>query len=308
MLLLLTAFIWGSAFVAQKSGMDYIEPFTYNGIRTFIGGLVLIPVIFLFKKMGIGQSAPSEEGDDLSCEEKQEAKRKQNKVVLIGGICCGLALFVASSLQQFGVNYTTAGKAGFITTLYVVMVPIFSIFLRKKVKPVMWLCVAMGAVGMYMLCMKGDSFKLEFGDTLVLLCAVAFSVHILVIDYFSPKADGVKLSCIQFLTSGFLGLICMAIFENPDIHAIIDCAIPILYAGVLSCGVAYTLQVVAQKDADPTAASLILSLESVFAALSGAILLHESMTIRELAGCAIIFAAVIIAQLPSKEERLQARE
>lgn len=301
LLLLLTAFIWGSSFVAQKSGMDYIEPFTYNGIRTFIGGLVLIPVIFFLGKLNGSK-------ENASAQEDPAVKAANRKILIIGGICCGMALFAAASLQQFGIKYTTAGKAGFITTLYVVMVPIFSIFLRKKVKPIMWLCVAMGAVGMYMLCMKGDSFRLEFGDTLVLLCAVAFTIHILVIDYFSPKADGVKLSCIQFLFSGTLGIICMFIFEHPDINAIIDCAVPILYAGVLSCGVAYTLQVVAQKDADPTAASLILSLESVFAALSGAVLLHESMTLRELAGCAIIFAAVIIAQLPSKEDRLQVKE
>lgn len=297
-LLLITAAIWGSAFVAQKSGMDYIEPFTYNGIRTFIGGLVLIPVILF---MGRGSK-------DQDCEEvSPEEKSKNNKILLIGGICCGIALFVASSLQQFGVSYTTAGKAGFITTLYVVIVPIFSIFLRKKVRPIVWLCVVMGAVGLYLLCMTDASFKLQFGDTLVLLCAIAFSVHILVIDYFSPQVDGVKLSCIQFLTSGVLGMICMLIFESPDIKAILSCWLPILYAGVLSCGIGYTLQIVAQKYAEPTVASLLMSLESVFAVISAAIILQETMSLRELSGCAIIFAAVIIAQLPSKEEREEKR-
>ena len=297
LLLLLTAFVWGTSFVAQKSGMDYIEPFTYNGIRTFIGGLVLILVIYFFDRK-------NKEQIEAEKTNKTEAERaKEKKILLIGGICCGLALFAASSLQQFGVNYTTAGKAGFITTLYVVLVPIFSIVLRKKVRPVMWLCVVMGAVGLYLLCMTDDSFRLQFGDMLVLICAVAFAVHIMVIDYFSPKADGVKLSCIQFLFAGILGLICMVLFETPVLSAILDCAVPILYAGVLSCGVGYTLQVIAQKDAEPTAASLILSLESVFAVIAGAIILHESMSFREILGCAVIFAAVIIAQLPSKEER-----
>ncbi|MGN0719292.1 MAG: DMT family transporter [Anaerovoracaceae bacterium] len=290
-LLLLTAFIWGSAFVAQKSGMDYIEPFTYNGIRTFIGGLVLIPVIIFFTKKNNRQNETEEKVFDF----------EKDKIAIIGGICCGLALFVASSLQQFGVSYTTAGKAGFITTLYVVFVPILSLLLRKKVRPIMWICVALGAVGLYLLCMTDASFSLQFGDMLVLLCAVAFAVHILVIDHFSPKADGVKISCVQFLVSGVLGIICMFIFETPDLGNILACWLPILYAGVLSCGVAYTLQVVAQADADPTAASLILCLESVFAVISGAILLHESMSPRELMGCAVIFAAVIISNLPEKK-------
>lgn len=290
-LLLLTAFIWGSAFVAQKSGMDYIEPFTYNGIRTFIGGLVLIPVIIFFTKKNNRQNGTEEKVFDF----------EKDKIAIIGGICCGLALFVASSLQQFGVSYTTAGKAGFITTLYVVFVPILSLLLRKKVRPIMWVCVALGAVGLYLLCMTDASFSLQFGDMLVLLCAVAFAVHILVIDHFSPKADGVKISCVQFLVSGVLGIICMFLFETPDLGNILACWLPILYAGVLSCGVAYTLQVVAQADADPTAASLILCLESVFAVISGAILLHESMSPRELMGCAVIFAAVIISNLPEKK-------
>ena len=288
-LLLLTAIIWGSAFVAQKSGMDYVEPFTFNGIRTFIGGLVLIPVIFFMEKKN-----PPEE---ISREEKT----KKNKELLIGGICCGLALFAASSLQQFGVSYTTAGKAGFITTLYVVFVPIISVLLRKKVRPIMWLCVAMGAVGLYLLCMTDASFRLTFGDTLVLLCAVAFAVHILTVDHFSPKMDGIKLSCIQFLTVGIVSMVCMFIFEHPDIHAILDCAVPLLYAGVISCGLGYTFQVVAQKHAEPTVASLLMSLESVFAVVFGALLLHETMSMRELSGCLIIFIAVIISQLPEKK-------
>ena len=294
-LLLFTALIWGSSFVAQKSGMDYIEPFTFNGIRMVMGGLVLIPFILLMdrKKARDGAAEP------MSDEEKAKARKK----IIAGGICCGLAIFVASSLQQFGVSYTTAGKAGFITTLYVVIVPIISVLLRKRVRPIMWLCVVLGAVGLYLLCMTDDSFKLAFGDMLVLLCAVAFAVHIMVVDHFAAKLDGTKLSCIQFLTSGILGLVGMAIFESPDISAILDCWLPILYAGVLSCGLGYTFQVIAQKYAEPTVASLLMSLESVFAVISGAILLHETMSMRELTGCAVIFAAVIISQLPEKKKK-----
>ncbi len=293
-LLLITAFIWGSAFVAQKSGMDYIEPFTFNGIRTFIGGIVLIPVVFFMNR-----NKPEKDMPQMT----EEEKNKSSRTLIIGGICCGTALFVASSFQQFGVNYTTAGKAGFITTLYVVFVPIISVLLRKKVRPVMWLCVVLGAVGLYLLCMTDSSFRLTFGDSLVLLCALFFAVHIMTVDHFITKADGVKLSCIQFLTSGVEGLICMLIFENPDINAIIDCWLPILYAGVLSCGIGYTFQVVAQKHAEPTVASLIMSLESVFAVICGAVLLSETMSLRELSGCAIIFAAVIISQLPEKKRK-----
>jgi len=294
-LLLITAFIWGSAFVAQKSGMDYIEPFTFNGIRTLIGGLVLIPVVFIMGR--------NKENDISQNDITEEEKAKQKKTLIIGGICCGMALFVASSFQQFGVSHTTAGKAGFITTLYVVVVPILSILLRKRVRPIMWLCVVLGAIGLYLLCMTDKSFSLAFGDMLVLICAVCFAVHIMTIDYFITKTDGVKLSCIQFLTAGVLGIVCMLIFENPDINAILDCWMPILYAGVLSCGIGYTFQVIAQKHAEPTVASLIMSLESAFAVICGALILRESMTVRELSGCVIIFAAVIISQLPEKKKK-----
>ena len=295
-MLLITAIIWGSAFVAQKSGMDYIEPFTYGGIRTFIGGLALIPVI-LFMNNRSSKKAGKEEPTKAFDPEK-------DKTAFIGGLCCGAALFVASSLQQFGMLYTTAGKAGFITTLYVVFVPILSLFLRKRVRPVMWICVALGAAGLYLLCMTDASFKLQRGDTLVLLCAVAFAIHILVIDYFAPKADGVKISCVQFLFAGALGILCMFLFETPDLDNILACWLPILYAGLLSSGVGYTLQIVAQKDADPTAASLILCLESVFAVISGAIILHETMSLRELSGCAVIFLAVIISNLQERKVKL----
>ena len=298
-LLFLTAFIWGSAFVAQKVGAD-IGTFTYNGIRTFIGGLVLIPVILVLDSM----SRKKHPVDTKTAEEKAAEK----KLLIIGGLCCGMALFIASTLQQYGINFTTAGKAGFITSLYAVIVPIMSIVLGRKVRPIIWLCVLLGACGLFLLCIKqGESFHLQVGDLFVLLCAFAFAVHILVIDYFSPKCNGVKMSCIQFLFAGAIGIICMFIFEEPNLMMILGAWKPILYAGVLSCGVAYTLQIVAQADADPTEASLILCLESVFSVITGAIVLGESMPLRGLLGCCLIFGAVVISQLPSRSDRLQAK-
>lgn len=300
-MLLITAVIWGSAFVAQKAGA-VLEPFTYNGIRMLIGGLVLIPVIFVFQKLGIG--------DDSG--EKTEAEKAADKKVLIkGGLCCGIVLCIASTLQQFGLYFETdAGKAGFITSLYIVIVPILGILLKKKVRPIIWFCVALGAFGFYLLTMagKGTGFSLQTGDFFVLLCAFAFSCHIMVVDHFSPKCDGIKLSCIQFLTVGVIGIVCMFIFENPVWADILDCWLPILYCGVLSSGVAYTLQVVGQKHAEPTVATLIMSLESVFAVLFGVLVAGESLTLIEGIGCIVIFIAVIIPQLPSKEERLQAKQ
>ena len=232
-------------------------------------------------------------------------KKEENKNILIGGICCGAALFVACTLQQFGCVFTTAGKAAFITTLYVVVVPIFSLFLRKRVRPIMWLCVALGVVGLYLLAMPDGFGSVSKGDFFVILCAVAYAVHILVCDHFVAKNDGVKLSFIQFLTAGILGCIAMFIFETPNLHDILTCAIPILYAGCISGGIGYTFQIIAQRDAEPTMASLLMSLESVFGVLFGALLLHEVMSGREIIGCCTIFAAVIISNLPEKKAKLQ---
>lgn len=298
-MLLITAIIWGSAFVAQKAG-TVLEPFTYNGIRMLIGGLVLIPVIFLFKKI-------KKQDPDMDRRTESE-KQAEKKTLLIGGLSCGVVLCIASCLQQFGMYFDTdAGKTGFITSLYIVMVPILGLFLHKRVKPVIWFCVVLGVFGFYLLTMAGTGggFTLTTGYLLVLLCAVAFSCHILVVDYFAPKCDGIKLSCIQFLTCGIIGIICMFIFETPILADIIDCWLPILYCGVFSSGIAYTLQVLGQEHAEPSVASLILSLESVFSVLFGVLLISESLTLYEGIGCVVIFIAVIISQLPSKEERLQ---
>lgn len=287
LMLLLTAIIWGTAFVAQSAGMDHVQPFTYNGIRTLIGGLVLIPVILFFDKI-------KPESQRLSPEEQKVV----NKNSLIGGICCGIVLCVASSFQQFGVSMTTAGKAGFITALYIVIVPLMGVFIKKKIPKIIWLCVAIAVAGFYLLCVK-EGFSVGTGDLLVLCCAFFFSIHIMMIDHFTAgKVDGVRMSCVQFLVAGVLAIICMFMFEEPVMARIWDARVPILYAGVMSCGVAYTLQILGQKDTDPTTATLLMSLESVFAALSGWVLLHESLSLKELIGCLLVFIAVILAQIP----------
>lgn len=287
-MLLLAAFIWGSAFVAQSVGMDYVEPFTFNCVRSIVGGLVLIPCIYLLGKM-------------RSSEETPEIKQTDQKTLVIGGVSCGVILCLASNAQQIGIQYTSVGKAGFITALYIVIVPILGMFLKRRCGWKVWVSVMIALVGFYLLCMVGG-FSLERGDIWLLCCAVLFSFHILVIDHFSPMVDGVKMSCIQFFTCGILSGMAMLVTENPDISNILAAWGPILYAGVLSSGVAYTLQIVGQKNYNPTVATLLLSLESVFSVLTGWAVLHQKLSARELCGCVLIFIAVILAQLPDKKE------
>ena len=292
-LLFLAAFIWGVAFVAQSVGMDYVGPFTFNGCRFLIGGLVLTPFALIRDR----QHEKSASFQKLSREEQKKYKR----TTLIGGLCCGVAICIASSFQQAGMQYTSVGKAGFITALYIVLVPVFGILLKRKVTPIIWMGVFLAAIGFYFLCIT-ESFSINYGDLLVFICAICFTFHILIIDYFAPKADGVALSCIQFW---FGGIVCMGIAilnESPNVTAIIQAAVPILYAGVLSCGVAYTLQIIGQKHMKPAVASLILSLESVISVLAGWVILKEVLTGRQFLGCALVFAAVIMAQLPVKSE------
>lgn len=299
LLLLLTAVIWGVAFVAQSVGMDYVGGFTFNCVRSMIGGVVLIPCIFFLDRWKERDDAGSASSKlKLSAAEK----KAQNKTLLIGGICCGAALGIASNLQQFGINYTTVGKAGFITAMYIIIVPVIGVFLKKTMGFRIWISVLLAVGGLYLLCMT-EGFSIAFGDLLVLLCAVMFSVHILVIDYFSPKVDGVRMSCIQFFVSGILSGVAMLIFEQPVFGAILQAWMPILYAGVMSCGVAYTLQIVGQKDMDPTVASLILSLESVISVLAGWVILGQKLSSKELFGCVLMFAAIILAQLPDKKRQ-----
>ncbi len=298
-MLFTTAFIWGSAFVAQKAGMDYIGPFTYNGIRCLIGALVLVPVILLVnalqKKKNGGELSAGETGVD-----RQIALKNDRKTLLAGGLACGAVLFIASSLQQIGLVYVSAGKVGFITALYIVLVPILGLFLGRKVRRILWLSVALATVGLYLLCIKED-FTVGKGDLLVIACALGFAVHILIIDHFSPKVDGIKLSCLQFLFTGLFSIPFILIFETVDWSNIFAGWFPLLYTAVMSCGIAYTLQIIGQKDVEPAVASLILSLESVFAVITGIIVLHEQVSSRELMGCIIMFAAIILAQLPQKK-------
>ena len=291
-MLVLTAFIWGVAFVAQSVGMNYIGPFTFSCVRSLMGGIVLIPCIWFLDRWNAKNGVNSKKKAPMTKDEK--------KVLLTGGVCCGLALCVASNLQQFGVKYTTVGKAGFITALYIVLVPIFGIFLKKKVGIKIWISVVIAVAGLYLLCIT-ERFTISKGDFLVLLCAIVFTVHIMVIDYFSPKVDGVRMSCIQFLVTGILSAVPMFLLEKPSLSAVFAAAVPLLYAGVMSCGVAYTLQIVAQRDADPTVASLILSLESVFSVLAGWVVLGQALSAKEISGCVLMFGAIILAQLPDRQ-------
>ncbi len=287
-MLLLTALIWGVAFVAQSDGMNYVGPFTYGASRYLIGGAALMPVIAVF---GAGRRKRAE---------KEEAPLK---TTFIGGICCGVVLFVAGSFQQFGVKYTTVGKAGFITALYIIIVPLIQFVLYRRSSLKLWLCTAAAIAGFYLLCINGDS-GISSGDLLVLACALFFAMHIMVIDRFNSKsANGLIMSCIQFFTAGILSLICMFIFEKPAITDILAAWLPILYAGIMSSGVGYTMQILGQRHTDPTTATLIMSLESVFSALAGWVLLGEVLSIKELSGCALVFAAVVAAQIdiPSKK-------
>lgn len=293
LLLLMTAIIWGSAFIAQSKGADVIGPFTFNTVRYALAVVALLPVIYIFSRKRnrentVDQNIPKANG---------------TKTLIIGGIATGIALFTASSLQQYAMAFTTAAKAGFITTLYVILVPIVGIFLKKKIRPIIWFCALLAVIGLYLLSIKPGTFSISRGDFFVLLCALAFTGHILIIDYFSPKTDGVKLSCIQFAVVSIASFVAMMMTETFVLSEVLDAIIPLLYTGILSSSVGYTCQIIAQKKADPVISSLILSLESVFAAIFGALILHESMSGREITGCAIMFVAIIIAQLPEKKNR-----
>ncbi len=303
LLLFLTAVIWGVAFVAQSAGMDYVGPFTYNGVRCILGGLVLMPCIMLLDRIQGSRSNRAREqaagGDSLVVCSAQEDKKERN-TLLVGGMCCGLLLFTASSFQQFGIQYTTVGKAGFITAMYILLVPLLGLFVHKKVGMKVWIGVAFAVCGLYLLCM-GNGFSLKMGDALVMVCAVLFSLHILVIDYFSPKVDCVRMSCIQFWVCGILSLLCSFLLESPDLGSILAAWKPVCYGGIMSCGVAYTLQIVGQKGMNPTVASLILSLESVVSVVAGFLILHQTMSGRELLGCLSMVIAMVLAQLPQRD-------
>lgn len=284
LLLILAAFIWGAAFSAQSASTEYVGPFTFNGIRFIIGGIVLIPVAAITTK--------------LNREKQQKADALSLKKHLLPGIVCGIVLAFASSLQQQGlVLGTSAGKAGFITALYVILVPIVEIFLGKKSTLFTWISVLLAVGGLYLLTMNGES-GLCLGDVFEILCALGFTLHIIVIDRMTGNLNGVTISCLQFFTAGLACLPIMFLTEEVSLSAILDCAGPILYAGVFSCGIAYTLQIVGQKNTQPVLASLLLSLESVFSVITAWLFLGDTMGCQEIIGCCVVFAAIVLAQIP----------
>lgn len=285
--MLLAATIWGVAFVAQSAGMEYVGGFTFNCARSLIGSAVLIPCICLLRMRRKEKKWRAE-------------KAAERRKLIVGGVSCGTALCIASNLQQFGIKYTTVGKAGFITALYIVLVPILGLFLHKRVRLSVWIGLIIAVSGLYFLCIS-EEFAIGLGDLLVLFCAAVFAVQILLVDHFAPLTDGVSLSCVQFFVCGMLSGVCMLLFEEPRWADLAAAAWPILYAGVMSCGCAYTLQIIGQRDMNPTVASMIMSLESVISVLAGFVLLHQRLSAREILGCCLMFTAVVLSQLPERE-------
>lgn len=296
--LFLASVIWGFAFVAQTAGSD-VEPFTFNALRSFIAAIFLALVILLLRLYGRSVLA--------------EGKKSLGKNVT-AGIACGLALFIATNVQQYGISLYpdeagASGRAGFLTALYVVFVPVVSaIVFRRRIHPLVWCGVGISLVGMYLICFSGGIHNVYLGDIVMLASAASFCIHILVIDRVSGETNGLLLSCVQFFTVGVLSLIASLIFDKPSVSEIIGATIPLLYLGVMSSGVGYTLQIIGQKNTEPTLASIILSLESVFSVIGGWLILSEHLEARELIGCALVFAAIIVGQLPTflarKDEKM----
>lgn len=289
-LLIIAAFIWGSAFVAQSEGAKHLGPFTFLCLRSFLGTAVLLPVIFV---------------TDMSKKKKGtyvKPTSKDIKAHIIGGITCGIFLFSASACQQIGLDKgTEPGKAGFITALYILLVPVFSLFLGKKIRPLIWGCVGISIVALYLLCVKEDN-SIVPADLFVLMCAALYAVHILVIDKVAPNIDGVKLSAMQFFVAAVICIIPAVLFEESSLENIKAAALSIAYAGIMSSGIAFTFQIIAQKRTEPTLASMLMSLESVFAVLTSLVILGQLPTLREGIGCVLMFIAIIVAQLPEKKE------
>lgn len=293
-LLLITAFVWGVSFISQSKGVETISPCAFNGIRSVLGGLVLLPVIA---------------ATDIIRKRKGIEVQKLNKKLVAGGIICGVLLCAASTVQTAGMVYTSPGKAGFITALYMIIVPIIGLLTGKRPRPAILLAVLIATAGLYLMCIN-SKLTINKGDVMVLVCAFLFAGHILAIDYFSPRVDGVKLACLQFFVCGIINLIWVLLFENPQLEPILGCSIAIGYSGIMSCGVAYTLQIVGQKYTDPTSASILMSLESVFAVLATVVLVAcgweltgGALTAREITGCVLMFAAIILVQLPETNDK-----
>lgn len=297
LLLLLTATIWGAAFVAQDVAMESMPPLFFNGLRMLLAGMTLLLVLFFLRKREKAHTAAAQ---PLTREER----RMQRRLLWMGSFLCGLMLFGGSALQQIGILETgSPGKAGFITALYIVLVPLLGLFLRKRVSLNAWVAVALCAAGLFLLCVT-ETFAIQRGDVYLLLCAVCFTGHILVIDHFAPRVDCVRMSCYQFLITAALCLTVAVATETIDFAMVGKCVIPLLYAGVLSGAIGYTLQIVAQRDADPTVASLILSLESLFAVLASWLLQGKILSSRELVGCAIMMVGLVLAQLPQRAGKI----
>ena len=298
LLLLLGSVVWGAAFVAQRVGMDHLGPFSFNGIRMLLAGVVMIPVTALIERKNALRNRQSDSTAELMDRREDEPQRVDPKDQRRAGLLCGFMLFAASSLQQMGLVTTTAGKAGFITALYVVLVPVAAWLLFKK-NPgrIIWLGVALAVFALYLLCMPAGGFSLQSGDLLLLGCAACYTVQILCVDYYAPKVSGVRLARDEFLITGVLSMLIAVFTETITWEGIREALIPILYSGIMSGAAGFTLQIIGQRDTDPTIASLLMCLESVFAVLTGAIVLGEKMTVRETAGCILMFSAVILAQL-----------
>lgn len=303
-LLFITAVIWGSGFVAQALGMEHVSPFTFTWARSLLGGcflLVLIPILDVWtsREQHKAQDRSRAENRSETMKGVKPADAWKNPTLWLGGFCCGTVLFISESLQQFGLLYTAVGKAGFLTSLYIVIVPLAGILIGRRTSLNVWVAVVLALVGLYFLCMPKGEFSLSIGDTLVLACAFSFSVHILVIDRFAPLVDCVRMSCIQFFTGSLWGLVLMLIYEPPTLAQLLAALPAIAYAGIMSNGIAYTLQIVAQNGVHPTIASIILSAESMVSVLMGWLIMNQTLTLRELGGCAFMLAAIIIAQLPA---------
>jgi drug/metabolite transporter (DMT)-like permease len=304
LLLLLTAMIWGTAFVAQRVGMDSIEPITFNASRMALAAVMVGALAYVLRQkqkketLRLALSKQTLPAGEEHIAHNAEDSTAPWRNILTGGICCGLFLTAGSVFQQMGVVYTSAGKAGFITAMYMLLVPILNYFLfKKKNSWLVWLAVFIGVGGMYLLCVKED-FSLTRGDVLVCICALMFSGHILCCDYFVKLASPIELAAVQFATAAVVSAAVAFFIETPNRAGIISAAVPILYCGVVSGGIGYTLQIVAQKFTDPTIASLLMSLESVFAVMAGALLLGEQMSSREMIGCVVMFVAIILVQVP----------
>lgn len=297
-LLFLTSFFWGTNFVAQSVAMDYTGPFAFIAARSIIGGCFLLPVIaFLNYKRRQKEALGAFVQTSSSKQELPKFKANSLKIALLGGTLCGVLLFAVSTLQQYALLYTTVGKAGFLTSLYIVIVPLLSLCFGHRGNFRLWLGVGLAVVGLYLLSIHGD-FSLNPGDSMMLLCALVDSVHILVIDRFAVKTCPVKMSCVQFFGCAFLATVASIIFESNQISGISNAIWQVLYAGLLSSGIAYTLQMVGQRGLNPTYAALIMSLEAVIAAVSGWAVLDETFTLRELLGCVLMFMAIIVVQVP----------